>query len=339
MIDLRSDTVTKPTDNMRERMMAAAVGDDVYRDDPTVIELEKHAATLLNKQAALFVPSGTFGNQLSLFVNAPRGSEVLCGSASHVLLHEVGAAAVIAGVTLRTAHAPFGTFDLEELEGLVRADDIHFPTTSMVCVENAHSSGAVVSLPHMQSIYQWAKRHDLFVHIDGARIFNAATALNVGVDELAACGDSINICLSKGLCAPVGSLLLGSYEMIERARKARKLMGGGMRQVGILAAAGLEALEMRKRLAEDHRRAKLLAEGLQKIEGIQVAMDRVAINMVFFSLREGLISEEKFVQSMLEKGIVMNGMEAGEYRLVTHRWISDEEIGTVISAVESLVSS
>jgi len=238
-IDVRSDTVTWPTEAMRVAMASAPVGDDVYGDDPTMNELERLAAEMTGKEAAIFVPSGTFGNQLALFTWCPRGSEVILGEQCHIVQHEAGAASVIAGVQTRTIFAPNGILPVDEIEARIRGDDIHYPSTTLICLENAHSSGRVISLDSMKEVAALAKRYGLPIHLDGARLFNAAIALGVRAADIAAHVDSVMFCLSKGLCAPIGSMLAGPRDFIEKARRKRKIMGGGMRQAGILAAAGL----------------------------------------------------------------------------------------------------
>ncbi len=325
-IDLRSDTVTWPTPEMRTAMACAPVGDDVYGDDPGVNELEALAAEYTRKEAALFVPSGTFGNQLALFTWCPRGSEVILGEDCHIIQHEAGAASVIAGVQTRTVPAPDGRLDPRAVEMRIRGKDIHFPPTSLVCLENAHSSGRVLSLADMDSIRSVADRHALPVHLDGARLFNAATALGVPASEIAARADSVMFCLSKGLCAPVGSMLAGSADFIARARTKRKIMGGGMRQAGILAAAGLLALRrMSVRLGEDHARARTLATLLATIPGVRVDPSQVDINMVFFKV-DPAPDPEGIVVAMAARGIRINPPTDGEFRFVTHYWTGDEEI-------------
>ncbi|NLP23461.1 MAG: low-specificity L-threonine aldolase [Syntrophomonadaceae bacterium] len=336
-IDLRSDTVTQPTDDMRKAMMNAAVGDDVYGDDPTVLELERFTAELLGKEAALFVPSGTFGNQLVLFTHCPRGSEVILGEDCHIVQHEVGAASVIAGVQLRTVPSEKGLLDANRIKERIRPDgDIHFPKTSLICVENAHSNGRVIPLEEMQKIYEVAQQHGIPVHLDGARIFNAAVYLGVEAKEIAAYADSVMLCLSKGLCAPVGSLVVGTADWIEAARKKRKLMGGGLRQVGVLAVAGLIALQtMRLRLQEDHQNAQLLADQLADIEGLTVYKDDVHISMVFFSLdQEG----DPLSQPLLARGIKINPPELGMYRMVTHHWVSQDDVLKTAQAVREILA-
>lgn len=338
MIDLRSDTITQPTDAMREAMFSAIVGDDVYDDDPTVKILEAQAALLLDKEAALFVPSGTFGNQLSLLTHTKRGDEVIVGHDSHILYHEVGAASVIAGVQLRTIESFGGKFDIKKLKTLIREEDIHYPETGLICIENAHGNGSVMSIEKMKDIYTLAKENNIPVHLDGARIFNAATALNVEAKVLAKYCDTAMFCLSKGLCAPIGSVLVGTKDFISRAKKNRKLMGGGLRQVGFLASAGIIALnEMIPGLKNDHYNASYLEEQLEKLKGITIIKDRRDINMVFFTMPETVIEEKDFVNKLLEKNIKINETEDGEYRFVTNNDVSKNDIDYVIRCIKELV--
>ncbi len=337
-IDLRSDTVTMPTDEMRQAIANAEVGDDVYGDDPTVNKLEEIAAEKVGKEAALFVPSGTFGNQLAILTHTKRGQEIIVGKDNHIVLHEVGASALIAGVQLRTLETQNGSMSPEDVLSAIRPDDIHEPETGLICVENAHGCGAVVPLNIMKEIKEIGEKHSIPVHLDGARIFNAAIALRVDIKEIAACCDSVMFCLSKGLGAPSGSMVAGSKEFIQRARKYRKLMGGGMRQIGILAAAGIIALEkMTHRLKEDHKNAKYLAEELSRIPGIKVRKDRLDIDMVFFELDDEVIEEKVLIEKLYEKNIKINGKEAGEYRFVTHLGISREDIDYVIESIKALL--
>jgi threonine aldolase len=339
VIDLRSDTVTKPTVQMREAMFHAQVGDDVYGDDTTTIELERLAAEIFSKKAALFVPSGTFGNQVALLTHTKRGDEVILSEDAHIQVHEVGAASVIAGVQLRTVPSKRGQMPLDRVKQAIRKYDIHYPNTGLICVENAHGCGAVLDLDYLEKLYTLAKEHNLPVHMDGARVFNAAEALGVSVKEIAKYCDTINVCLSKGLCAPVGSLLLGDETFIQVARKNRKLMGGGMRQTGILAAAGIVAItEMPKYLKDDHKKAKTLASRLDAINGVEVLWDYRDINMVFFKLTDDLadLNENLFVGLLAEKGILINGTEDGLYRFVTHYWISWENIDQVCENVAEI---
>ena len=338
IIDMRSDTVTLPTEEMRRAMCEAEVGDDVYEDDPTMKELEQLGARLLGKEAALFVPSGTFGNQLALLTHCLRGDEVILEENSHIIEHEVGAAAVIAGVQLRTIKGKNGAMNPEAVRKAIREDDIHFPKTGLICMENAHSCGAVLPLDNMRSIYKIAEEHNIPVHIDGARIFNAAVSLGVAVSEVAKYGDSINFCLSKGLAAPVGSLLVGSKEFINRARKNRKLMGGGMRQAGILAAAGIVSLnKMVDRLREDHDNAKLFADEISKIDKVKVKWDRLDINMVFFEIEGSMIKSMELVEALKQKGIKVNGIDNNEYRFVTNKDVTMEDVLYVAEALREII--
>lgn len=333
-IDLRSDTVTWPTPDMRQAMAQAPVGDDVYGDDPTVNELEALAAAMVGKEAALFVPSGTFGNQLALFTWCPRGSEVILGEQCHIIQHEAGAASVIAGVQTRTIDAPDGRLDPEKIKSMIRRTDIHYPPTSLICMENAHSSGKVVPLEDMAAVRIVATRHKIPIHLDGARLFNAATSLKTGAAAIASQVDSLMFCLSKGLCAPVGSVLAGPRDFIAKARRNRKIMGGGMRQAGILAAAGLIALkDMTKRLADDHAMAGVLATRLGAIPGVTVDSGSRDINMVFVSLPPE-IDGEHFAAHLKEKGVLVNPPEGGLCRFVTHYWITAEAVETAAGIIE-----
>jgi len=335
LIDIRSDTVTAPTLAMRRAMAEAEVGDDVYGDDPTVNRLEELGAGMLGKEAAVFVPSGTFGNQLALFTWAPRGSEVILGEECHIVQHEAGAAAIIAGVQIRTVPAPGGVLTRVGLETRLRRRELHEPATSLICLENAHSSGRVVSLAAMDETRAVADEWKLPVHLDGARIFNAVCALNCEAWAIAARADSVMFCLSKGLCAPVGSLLAGPRAFVDEARMKRKIMGGGMRQVGILAAAGIIALtEQTACLPDDHRRAKVLAAALAEIPGVLVRMEDVDINMVFFTWPPAADAKtaEGAVASFKKHGIRINSPGRGVFRFAVHYWIGDAEIKTILRA-------
>ena len=340
IIDLRSDTVTNQPDFMREAMFKAEVGDDVYGDDPTVKRLEEMAAKIVNKEAALFVPSGAFGNQLALFTHCKRGSEVILADSNHIIAHEVGASSIIAGVQLRAIDSDNGVIKKEDIEKRIRFEDedIHFPSTSLICLENAHSSGNVLTLDEMKKAFDTAKKYNLPVHLDGARIFNAATYLNTDVSEITKYCDSVMFCLSKGLCAPVGSILAGSKEFIDKARKKRKLMGGGLRQAGFLAAAGIVALDiMTKRLYEDHENAKLLANELSKIDEIDVDFDNLKINMVFFKFNKD-VNTKALVDYFLENGIKINDAENNKMRFVTHYYVKKEDINKIVSTMKNFLS-
>ncbi len=344
VIDLRSDTITLPTDEMRKAMIEAQVGDDVYEDDLTVKKLEEMAAKTLGKEAALFVPSGTFGNQLALLTHTKRGDEVILESNCHIVKSEVGGASVIAGVQLKTIEGNNGAMDPKTVERVIRTENIHFPRTGLICMENANSCGSVLPIENMKKIKEIAEKRDVPVHLDGARIFNAAKALDVEVKEIAKYTDSIMFCLSKGLGAPIGSMLVGEKDFIKRARKNRKLMGGGLRQVGIIAAAGIVALEkMVDRLEEDHANSRYIAEKLSEIRGIRVKPDRNDINMVFFTIDNGFVEEENFVSDLYAKGIKLKAYppfglrEEGEYRIVTNKEVSRENVEYVVDVIRNLV--
>lgn len=340
-IDLRSDTVTQPTQEMREAMYRAQVGDDVYGDDPTMNELERKAAEMLGKEAALFMASGTMGNAVAVMSHIQRGNEVILSDTAHIVAHEVGGAAVLSQAFIRTLHFKDGLFDAEQIRAAIRdRSNIHYPYTGLICVEEPLATGKVVPLERLQQVYKMAKEENIPVHMDGARIFNAATALGVDVKEIAACTDSVMFCLSKGLCAPVGSMLVGSKEYIERARRNRKMLGGGMRQCGFLAAAGLIALEvMTKRLQEDHDNAKYMAQRLQKMPGVTLDMNSVEINMVFFKLDAPKEVIDSLPEKMLEAGVKINGIEDGEFRFVTTHDTSREDIDRALDAFEKIIKA
>ena len=285
IINLRSDTVTQPTQAMREAMYRAEVGDDVMGDDPTINRLEKEAAEVLGKEAAMFVPSGTMGNQVSLMAHTQRGDAVISGEGYHIVSNEAGGHAVMSAVCANILPTIDGRMAPEDIQAALTDDsNVHIPQTGLISLENATSMGTVVPLSEMEEIYRIGQRAGIPVHLDGARLFNAATALGVDVKEITQYCDSVMCCLSKGLCAPVGSMVAGSKQFIHRARRHRKMLGGGMRQAGFLAAAGLIALhEMPKHLATDHANAKYLAGQLNQIEGFEVEMNHVDIDMVFFT--------------------------------------------------------
>jgi threonine aldolase len=340
-IDLRSDTVTHPTDEMREAMFKAVVGDDVYGDDPTVNELEEFAAKMLGKEAALFVPSGTFGNQLCLFTHCNRGDEVILGDDCHIVQHEVGAASVIAGVQLRTLKSDRGQLNPLEVDSTIRrGEDIHYPKTGLICVENAHSNGLVIPLENMAQIYGIAVKSNIPVHLDGARLFNAAAYLKADVKDIAKYCNSVMFCLSKGLCSPVGSIVAGDRTFIDKARKGRKLMGGGLRQAGVLAASGLVSLKkMANRLEEDHDNAVLLGAELSKIPGIELDMDNIHINMVFFDMSKTGFDTNRLVSELLNKGVKVNNAENGIMRFVTNYWVTADDIDYVVNSIKEIINS
>jgi threonine aldolase len=339
-IDFRSDTVTEPTLEMLDAMHSAKVGDDVYGDDPTVNLLEEKAAEAIGKESALFVPTGTFGNQLAILTHTERGNEVIIPQSNHIVIHEVGASAVIAGVQLRTLKDSYGVPSIDDFKNAFRGEDIHFPKTGLVCMENAHSSGKIIKDNVLKEIFECAKKHNVPVHLDGARIFNAAHALKTGAPDIARNADSVMFCLSKGLCSPVGSILAGTKEFILKARKNRKLMGGGLRQAGYLAAAGQISIEkMAVRLWEDHKNARYLADRMESLGIFNVFKNRLDINMVFFTIRNTDFNEDDFVSFLLSKKIKINPAEFGEYRFVTHYWINKKSIDYALDSICAFFNS
>jgi threonine aldolase len=342
-IDLRSDTVTRPTPEMREAMAEAEVGDDVYRDDPTVVRLEELAAHTMGKQSALFVPSGTMGNLIALLVHCQRGDEVIVGSRSHIYLNETGGMAALGGIQpCPVQNRSDGTLALDDILGSIRTEDVHHPITRLICLENTQNvcGGVPLTVEYTHQVGELAQREGLALHIDGARIFNAATALNVDVRDLVEPADSVMFCLSKGLAAPLGSMLVGSKPFIERARRIRKMLGGGMRQVGVVAAAGIIALEqMTKRLGEDHLRARKLADGLRRIQGLIVDADSPHTNMVYLNLSEDvLVPAQQVAQRMKERGVLVDPENARRFRLVTHYGIDDAAVERTVAAFRDVLS-
>ncbi len=341
VIDLRSDTVSWPTPEMREAMAAAEVGDDVFGEDPTVNRLQEEAARRLGKEAGLFLTSGTMGNLVAVLTHCGRGDEVILGDKAHTFVYEVGGISALGGVVPHTVPVqPDGTLPLDAIAGAIRGENIHFPYTRLIALENTQGTvgGIPISKAYTDEVGALAKAHGLALHIDGARIFNAATALDCDPAELVAAADSVTFCLSKGLCAPVGSVLVGSREFIERARRMRKVLGGGMRQVGVLAGAGLIALEkMTLRLAEDHQNARLLAEGVAEIPQYEIDLSRVQTNMVFFSLREGAtLTAPQVAQRLAAHNIRVMAMDDRRFRAVTHYWIRHEHIIQVLVALQKV---
>ena len=324
LIDLRSDTVTRPTLEMRAAMAAAEVGDDVYGEDPTLNLLEKRAAETFGREAALFVPTGTMGNQIGIRLHTQPGQEVICESRSHILDWEMATVAVFSGCVIRAVPTESGTLTWKDIEPVIYGRSSFRASTGLIEIENTANlaGGRVTPLRVMEEVWAGAKEHKLPVHLDGARIFNAATALGVDVKTLTRGFDTIMFCLSKGLGAPVGSMLVGSAELIERARIYRKALGGGMRQAGVLAAAGLIALEqMPARLHEDHANARLLAETLAHVEGVIVDREKVETNIVIFKLANGFSAAE-IVARMKSRGILAGSVGRDAIRLVTHYDVS-----------------
>ncbi|HZG15956.1 MAG TPA: GntG family PLP-dependent aldolase [Candidatus Bathyarchaeia archaeon] len=338
IIDLRSDTVTKPTESMLKAMMEAEVGDDVYREDPTVLRLERLAADLLNKEDALFVTSGTQGNQVAVLTHCHNGDEVILEADSHLFYYEGGAMVALAGVQTRTLTGNRGALDAAQVERAIREKNIHLPRTTLICMENTHNraGGAVISPEQMRAVYDIAHAHGIPVHLDGARLFNGAVALGRDVAEFTQYTDSVQVCLSKGLSAPVGSILAGPKDYIEEARWWRKKLGGGMRQAGYMAAPGIVALtEMVNRLEEDHRQARLLAEGLGKFP---LRVFPVDTNIVLFDTQETGMTALELLAKLSEEGIRATDFDRHVVRFTTHRHITEEDILDVIQAFEKILA-
>jgi threonine aldolase len=336
-LDFRSDTVTKPTPEMREAAYKAVVGDDVYRDDPTVNELESLAAEMLGKESGLFVTSGTQGNAVAVLAHTNRGDEIILERGSHIYLNEVGGLAVMGSLMARTIVGDMGWIRPEDIKASVRGDNIHHAPTSLLCIENTHntSGGIPLTVDQMKADWDVAKEHELGVHLDGARVFNAAVALGVDVKKITQYADTVQICLSKGLSAPIGSMVVGPEGLIEKARKYRKMLGGGMRQVGIIAAPGIVALtKMVDRLADDHANAKLLEEGLSKIDiGI---LYPVKTNMVFIDLSSLGWTGREWGEACAKLGWKSRG-STSIVRLVTHYGIEREDIEAFLEGIADLV--
>lgn len=334
-IDLRSDTVTLPTPAMQQAMQEVPLGDDVYGEDPTVNQLQDFAAELTGFEAALFVPSGSMGNQVAVATHVGRGAEVILPYGAHIYEYEPGALAVISGALPRLIPAPLGVPDVDDVAREIR-NNPHQAPTQLICLENTHNKagGTVVPLERTREIAELAKLHNLPFHLDGARVCNATAALNVSLEEIAKPFDTMSLCLSKGLAAPVGSVVLGSKEFIGKAHRYRKMLGGGMRQAGILAAAGIIALrDMRERMIEDHERAKALAKGLAHVEGVFINMETVQTNMVYFNIDNAA----EIVEAMKTRGILCNALASDSIRLVTHYHITDDDIEKTIQIVSDVI--
>lgn len=336
-IDLRSDTVTQPTPEMRRAMAEAEVGDDVFGEDPTVNRLEEMAARRLGKEAAVLVVSGTMANLVSGLTHCQRGDEMIVGSEAHIFHNEVGGVSALGGMHVRTvSNSPRGMMAPDEVEAAIRLPGIHQPKTALIILENTHNrcGGAVLDSEDTNAIAEVARRHDVSLHIDGARIFNAAMALGVSPVDLARPADSVSFCLSKGLSCPVGSLICGSREFIARARKNRKMVGGGMRQAGIIAAAGIVALEtMVDRLAEDHANARRLALGLARLRGLRLDSDTVQTNIVIFEVVDR--PAKAFMDDVKNRGVLSSYVSGRKVRMVTHYGITADDIDDALNAVEA----
>ena len=328
VIDLRSDTVTHPTPAMRAAMASAPVGDDVYGEDPSINRLQSMAAEMMGKEAGLFVPSGTMGNLAAMLSHCGRGDEAILGDKAHTFLYEAGGASALGGVHVHTVPNQLdGTIDLDDLAAAVRMDDAHFPPSRLVVLENTQNrcGGVPLSQAYTEAVGAFAERHQLAYHLDGARIFNAAASLGVSAEDLVGPADSVTFCLSKGLCAPVGSVLCGAADFIAKAHRVRKQLGGGMRQAGVLAAAGIIALEtMTERLGEDHHRAARLASSLAEIPGVVLDPGTPFTNMIFLGLGQDVpMDAAQVAQALQERGVLVGIVGARRFRLVTHYWIDD----------------
>src|SRR5712671_4335126 len=341
IVELRSDTFTLPTESTRAAMAAAEVGDDVWDEDPTIHRLQRRAAEMVGKEASLFVPSGTMGNLCALLSHTQPGQEVILEIDSHIFQNEVAGASVVGGLQLRPLDSRDGRLQPEQVRRAIRLPDIHEPVTGLLCLENTHNRKGGTCLSPAQTQALCAVAHDAGfpVHLDGARVFNAAVALGVDVRQLTGPVDSVMFCLSKGLSAPVGSMLAGSRDFIERSRRMRKMLGGGMRQAGVLAAAGLCALEeMVDRLADDHRNARRLGEGLQGLAGIAVDLARVETNMVFGDCQPPLTAAA-FIERCREAGVLLDQASVYRWRMVTHRGVTAEDVDDAIGAVRRLFAA
>jgi threonine aldolase len=343
IIDLRSDTVTQPTPEMRRAMAQAPVGDDVYGEDPTVNRLQAMAAEMLGKEAALFVASGTMGNLAGILAHCTRGDEVILGNQAHTFLFEAGGISALGGVhSCQLPNRPDGTLDLEDIRRAIRPDDPHQPITRLVSLENTHNrcGGVALSVEYTRAVGELCRQHGIRLHLDGARLFNAAAALGVPASALAGPADSVTFCLSKGLSAPVGSLLCGSQAFIQRAHRIRKQLGGGMRQAGILAAAGIVALEnMPACLADDHLRARRLAQRLASIPGLVLDPGTPYTNMIFMSLSNDLheLDAQDVADRLLKKGVKVGVIGPRGFRLVTHFWIDDAAVDRAAAAFSEVM--
>jgi threonine aldolase len=342
-IDLRSDTVTKPTPEMREAMAKAEVGDDVFGDDPTVIRLQEMAASMLGKEAALFVASGTMGNLLALLTHCQRGDEVIVGNQSHIYLNEAGGMSALGGIQpCPVENQRDGTLALDDILASIRIEDVHHPITRLICLENTQNvcGGVPLTQDYTNQVGELTRQNNLRLHIDGARIFNSAVAQNVSVKELVEPADSVMFCLSKGLASPIGSMLVGSSKFIARARHLRKMVGGGMRQVGVIAAAGIISLEkMIERLDDDHARAKKLADGLRQVKGLVLDAGSPSTNMIYLNLSDDVkLNTTQITEKMKRQGVLLDGENSRRYRLVTHYWIDDKDVESVVAAFNQVLA-
>ena len=340
-IDLRSDTVTQPTQAMREAMYRAEVGDDVYGEDPTINRLEAMSAERMGKEAGLFVTSGTMGNLVALLTHCGRGNEVILGDQAHIFVYEGGGISALGGAIFHTVpNLPNGSLDPQVVEGAIRGSNVHFPRTRVIALENTHNrcGGTVLSVDQMAAIKAVADRYGLVTHLDGARIFNAAVALGVPVSDIAAQVDTVQFCFSKGLAAPVGSAIVGPADFIAEARRNRKMVGGGLRQAGVLAAAAIVAMEeMVDRLAEDHENVRRLAAELADIDGLSTTPDTVQTNIAMIHVTRPGLSAEAVSARLADEGVLINPMDPGRLRAVTHYGIEADDIDTTLYAFQKVM--
>jgi threonine aldolase len=336
-IDLRSDTVTLPTPAMRRAMAEAELGDDVFGEDPTTLRLERMAADRVGQEAALLVPSGTLANLVCVLTHCARGDEAILGDQCHTFVYEAGGIAALGGVHPHPiTNQADGTLRLQDIERAIRPDNVHFPISRLICLENTHNQcgGRVLSPAYTADVKDLARRHGLKVHLDGARVFNAAVALGVDVRDLTAGLDSVSFCLSKGLSAPVGSLVCGSKDFVARARRTRKILGGGMRQCGVIAAAGIVALDqMVERLAQDHAHARTLAQGIARVPGLSVDPASVDTNLVFFEVTAESMSAQELATSLGRSGVKILALGPRRLRAVTHHGVEAEDIDRALDAI------
>ena len=341
-IDLRSDTVTIPSASMKKAVLDARLGDDVMHEDATTNDLESKAATILGKEAALFVPSGTMGNLVSILTHCNRGDEIIVGDKSHTFFYEAGGVSAYGGIHSRQLkNNEDGTIDLQLIKESIRSEDDHFPQTTLISLENTHNRcwGSPLPLGYLNDVYTLAKEQGIHVHIDGARIFNASIAINANVSEIASYADSIMFCLSKGLSSPIGSIICGTEDFIYRARKIRKGLGGGMRQSGIIACLGIYSLDnMVDHLKEDHRNAQFLAEELSKSDLVEIDSSKAQTNLVYFKVSNPKINSDTFVEECQNKGLLFYYSGGGQYRLVTHLGIDKEDVQSAVDIIVNVLN-
>ena len=342
VIDLRSDTVTLPSKEIKQAIFDAELGDDVFQEDKNVNLLEKQAANLSGKESALLVPSGTMGNLISFLVHCPRGTEAILGNKSHTFIYEAGGISAFGGIhSHQLQNSDEGLMDLAEIKQAIRLDNVHFPQTSLISLENTHNMcfGSPISKDYIDEVSNIAKENKLKLHVDGARIFNATTALNISLKDMIDNVDSITFCLSKGLACPIGSIICGSKEFIHSARRMRKVLGGGMRQAGIIAAAGLIAInQLESQIQDDNLNAQLLSDGINNINGLNVDCDKVKTNIIYFELKSKTISSTELLTKMKNSGILFFEVSPNKYRLVTHYGITKSDIKYTLSSFQKVLS-